>query len=189
LEELTGWEWFGLGAIIVAIIGAMIAGTIISEKRGGDVKGIGGWLWLPIISFIFASGFNVYHLAIMYSGESLKNLIDIFSVENNQPAALMRVPYLGSTAFSIAIIFTAGLCLYLIYKKSSKITMAATFFFALALVSNAFEYWADGVISSVPPVTERDPTILNSLYRSILPTIIWTTYFHVSKRVKNTFVN
>jgi Protein of unknown function (DUF2569) len=188
-EPNTTEDWIFIAAIVLVVLGLMVVATIVSEKRGDQVKGIGGWLWIPIVGFVLSIGVHIYSLIITFSGDSLENVIAAFRVENDHPAALLRVPVLGSTIFSFCCITTALFCLFYIYKKSAKIIWGATFSYALALVSLSFDYWADGVISSVPPVTERDPALWQSLMRSIPIAIIWSIYFHISKRVRNTFVN
>jgi hypothetical protein len=188
MEEFNGWDLLIVSGIVFAVIAAIVVSLIISEKRGDSIKGIGGWFILPLIGFIATPLLALYNLYTSFSGDTLAGIKVIFTVNKDDPLALLRIPIIGETFFNIAAVVIATLCLYLIYKRSEQFIIAATIFVVVLFVSRIFDYWANGVYELVLPDEFAAADIATSA-PAVLPAILWIAYFHKSKRVRNTFVN
>lgn len=142
-----------------------------------NLKGIGGWLIIPSISFILMPiiqianiSNNVYilknpDLFDFLIGDSALRLLNMFSVLTN-------------ILFLLAFIF-AG---YLFFKKYELFPKYFCWFLIIQiLLKTIFMIWFYLIESEISGE-------INSFIGSFTVALIWIPYFKKSKRVKNTFI-
>ena len=130
------------------------------DKKEDELTGLGGWLVFPMIGFILSSLVFVYYtLVLLLYTEDSSSFLFFFLY--------------GSIA--IFAVYTSVLML----QKRKEFPKWAIFFlwysFAFTLIITFIFPEGD--------VYEE----FGSTFFYIIPTILWTWYFRVSKRVKNTF--
>jgi hypothetical protein len=84
---------------------------------------------------------------------------------------------------------TAILCLVLLFTKSAALVKAATIHYVVMVATGVADVWADGEMHKAMPDMPQDPTIYRAAVRGIVASLIWIPYFHMSKRVRNTFID
>ena len=122
-------------------------------------KGIGGWLILPTIG-LFIGGLIWSICALLYGFLLCVGMFDVVSV----------IIFLVSVAMSVLIIY----CIVLEFKKKKKFPSWAI-----------FALWMGVLATLIFGLTDGD---FSDLITTTLGAILWTWYFRVSVRVKNTFV-
>jgi hypothetical protein len=158
----------------------------VAEQRSGPV-GIGGWLILPIIGFvgtILLTGVN-----LMQGFASFEGLRAIFTAASSAPIAELRLPLTTSLALGFLVIVSAAYCLVLIFSKKAAIVKFATIHYLLLMIAGFVEVWMDYKIHEVSPSEPADLTVARDAIRGVIIACIWIPYFHVSKRVRNTFID
>jgi len=81
------------------------------------------------------------------------------------------------------VVLSAAYCLYLIAaSRRAIIAFTTAHYLILAAASLMDNAWPGTTLAA--PVLQ-----MQNLLRVIIVTMIWTAYFHKSKRVRNTFVN
>jgi hypothetical protein len=161
---------------------ALVAGV---RAKAGSV-GVGGWLYLPILGFagtILLTGFNL--LASLKEANGLKNIL----VATEGPLVQLKAPLAADLAFGLAVMASAAYCLYLIATKRRRIVNIATAHYLFLLCGALADVWVDGALRAVVPSTPVDPTVFSTVARAVFIAAVWIPYFHVSRRVRNTFVN
>ncbi|WP_112664099.1 DUF2569 domain-containing protein [Microvirga flavescens] len=148
--------------------------------------GIGGWLILPIIGFIGTLGLTIFNLSGLF--KELDGFIAIFSATSGQLAE-MRLPVALSMLGGVAVILSAGACLVFIFQKKPIIVKAATAHYLILVAASLIELWGDARFREILPDEPVDPKVARDTVRVFMTALIWIPYFHVSKRVKNTFRN
>lgn len=162
----------------------------LNEPNGSDTApasgpvGVGGWLVLPVIGFVGVIVLTTINLIAAIS--NVEGLFFIFSSSAGAYSEL-RLPTILSLLFGVAIIVSAGLCLYKIFITRTSLRKFAVGHFTILFVGSLVELWADSVIQSVLPDSAPDPSVASNMVRSIVAALIWIPYFLVSKRVQNTF--
>ena len=168
---------------IFAAIGGIVYVLLRAQKTGP--YGIGGWLILPIIGFIgtlILTGINI--VAGLGEIEGLKAIM----LAADGPLAQLRLPVIASIVAGIMVMLSAGLCLYLIFKKDARIIFVATIHYVILACGSFADLWADAALRVFDPTTPPDPSVVKEAGRGIMIAAIWIPYFRISKRVKNTFV-
>jgi hypothetical protein len=151
-----------------------------------QLKGIGGWLILPMLGLIITPIRMVFQFTR-----------DLLPALNSETWGALTTP--GANAYhslwaplilfevitNIAIFgFTIWL-LILFLKKSKRVPKL---FVAWLLLLAAVQIIDQLLANQIPLVaSQHDPESLKDLTRSIVGAAIWVPYFLASKRVKNTF--
>jgi len=157
----------------------------VGEQPVGPV-GLGGWLILPILGFfgtILLTGFN-----LLQGVAQLEGLRNIFVAESSSPLASLRIPMIASVLLGFLVIASAVYCLVLVFRKKPAIVKFATIHYLLLASASLVDTWLEYQIHAVVPSVPIDPSTLTNALRGIVAVCIWLPYFHVSKRVRNTFV-
>ena len=160
----------------------LVAGV---REKAGPV-GVGGWLYLPILGFagtILLTGFNL--LTSLKEVDGLKKIL----VATGGPLLQLKAPLVADVGFGLAVLASAAYCLFLIATKRRRIVNIATVHYLFLLCGALADVWVDGALRAVLPSTPADPSVFSTLARAIFIAAIWIPYFHVSRRVRNTFVN
>ena len=142
-------------------------------------SGIGGWLILPIIGFVGTIAATGYNLA-----QVVRTAGELMAVLEDPTIGLMavKIPAVLSVVLGMLVVLSAAYCLYLIAaRRRAIIAFATAHYLILAAASLVDNAWL-GTTLAAPELNMED------LLRVIVVTMIWTAYFHKSKRVRNTFV-
>jgi hypothetical protein len=153
-----------------------------TEKPGP--VGLGGWLILPLLGFIgtiLLTGWNLVQAASGWSG-----LAAIFGAESG-PLTSVKVPLAVSTVAGILVVFSAAYCLYLMFAKKRAIIKFATAHYLVLAAAGLLDLWAQFALEAAIPNLPPDPSGLKEAVRGVVIAGIWVPYFHLSKRVRNTF--
>jgi VanZ family protein len=152
------------------------------------LKGIGGWLILPLLGLILSPLIKIYMI--------YEDLWPIFSPDYwddlTSPTSELYHPLWSRVLiFEVAgnvTIFLLGLAALVSFlKKSRKAPRLVIMWLLLALVFVAADSYFRGYIPGA--VQEYDNILSSELLRAGIPAAIWIPYFLISKRVKATFVN
>ena len=160
-------------------------------KDKGELKGIGGWLFLVAIgvtlSPFYAVGTDYATFSQVFATEEWRALRDI-----NSPA---YIPYLAFL-FSLEVIFAVIIDAYFFYLmyffwslKSGFPSLYIKLIFAV-LIFNIVDIFAVSLI--LPELTAEDlfdQATIKEIVRSIFAILVWVPYMIKSVRVKNTFIN
>lgn len=148
-----------------------------------EPHGIGGWLILPIIGLVLTILITAYNLL---SGiASLQG--DVAETLRTQFRDVLLLMYI-STALGVICIGLAIYCLKLIKDHDRRTPRTMTVFYVVVVGMTIFEAYALSYMAG----QFQDPSLTDGMARDVIRSIvacaIWIPYFHVSKRVKNTFV-
>lgn len=151
----------------------------LSTQPEGPV-GIGGWLLLPILGLFGSIGWTVYNLITGYAEIAffLMNLGDYASNEVAFPAFLS----LGS---AVLLICLASFALFQIFTHSPKAPRTMIIYFIMVIILTTIDGWSLNQIEAFS--NEPQTSYAKDLGKAIVRAIIWIPYFHLSKRVANTF--
>jgi VanZ family protein len=160
----------------------------MEQSKEKSLKGIGGWLILPLLGLILSPLRLIY---MVY-----EDLWPIFSPDYwedlTSPTSQLYHPLWSRVLiFEVAgnvTIFLLGLAALVAFlKKSRKAPRLIIMWLLLALIFAGADYYFRGYI---PGAAEQYDTIfLSELWRTGITAAIWIPYFLISKRVKATFVN
>jgi len=128
------------------------------DKKGEELKGIDGWLLLPTINFFILAGLWLFNLIVW-------GLVWFTNKEENNALAIFLI--------SGVLAFLTIYSLVLEFKHKKQFTR----FIIITM-------WATVVAEMFLMTLTEEFSGASSLGFAI----IWTWYFNVSKRVKNTFV-
>lgn len=152
-----------------------------------DPSGIGGWLILPIIGFIgtiLLTGVNL----LQALGE-IDGLGAIFKATSG-PLVALKVPTALSLLAGCLVILSAGYCLYLVFTKNRAIVNIATAHYLILASGGLIDLWLSNVLETTLPMAASDRAhIVTEAVRDVIIACIWISYFRLSRRVKNTFMN
>jgi hypothetical protein len=156
------------------------------DNRGPGPVGIGGWLILPILGFIGTILLTCFNL--LQGLAELQGLRNIFLAESSSPLASLRLPMIASLVLGFLVIASAAYCLVLVFSKKAAVVKFATIHYLLLMAAGFADVWMEYQIHEVAPTTAVDPTTMTNALRGVVAVCIWIPYFHVSKRVWNTFI-
>jgi len=147
-------------------------------------QSIRGWLILPAIGLV---------LTIFRIG------FDTFSVDFFSKAVWLNIGQLtenaliGKAIFSADLVYNVGLLVFLIYlsyqffTRKTRTPMLMKVYFIIGFLIPLIDYLL--VITYFPDLltAQESNVTIRALLRSAVAAAIWVPYFHVSKRVKETF--
>jgi hypothetical protein len=158
--------------------------NLVESQASPGPSGIGGWLVLPVLGFIGTILLTLWNLF----QADLDGLVAIFNATSG-PLAALKAPTASSLFGGCLVILSASYCLYLIFAKNHTITSFATAHYLILASAGLVDVWAEFAVEKALPSVPPDPTIVREAARGIMIACIWIPYFHLSTRVKNTFVN
>jgi hypothetical protein len=176
-----------------------VADPIQVNANPGPV-GIGGWLIWPIIGFVLivlgAAMLAVF--TVLYGGEfnlsfnhgfvwSWSRLAEIFSGADGKLAPARAPTALTVLAYA-ALAVSASLSLYLVVKRRRALIPVAIAHYAIMAAAGLFEYWTDRTLGEIEGRTPPDALTGSDALGGVLWSLIWGSYFYLSARVRNTFV-
>jgi hypothetical protein len=133
---------------------------MVNEKK---IEGLGGWLILVQIGFIFSVIINLEFLLYPYGQSVIAFLQQTYNI-----------PSLITILLFCSIIFFYIYSLFLMYQKKKGFVKWAI-----------FTLWYTFGINAIIVLTISGE-LMNLLF-ALASAILWTSYFKQSKRVKNTF--
>jgi hypothetical protein len=154
-------------------------------KESPPLKGIGGWLILPLIGLIITIigvPLTVY-----------KELVPVFTGGYWQvvtsPASDFYHPLWAPTILfellgNLTLVLFAVILLWLLVQHSRWLPKLIIAFFVLNFLFMSGDYVLVGMLPNV----QSDPESWKEIFRSLVACVIWIPYFLESKRVKATFV-
>jgi hypothetical protein len=147
-------------------------------------SGLGGWLVLPIVGFIGTILITLWNLFQALADTDA--MITIFSASSG-PIAALKLPMAASFVGGFLIIASAIYCLFLVFRRDHGITKFATAHYLILMLVGFLEFWAESAVREAAPSVPKDPTVIRDAVRGVFIACIWIPYFHLSKRVRNTF--
>ena len=147
-------------------------------------SGIGGWLLLPILGFGLAIARFAWDYLVDMDWSIYGAVFGTTALE-----VTLRV-LLALVVISEGLVAAcAAYCLYLIYSLRPRdvVLRFATSFYLLLIVASALSLWTAIMLEQSTghqPVTSE---AVRDAVRSVVAACIWIPYFHMSKRVRNTF--
>jgi Protein of unknown function (DUF2569) len=157
-----------------------------SEQK--SLKGIGGWLILPLLGLIMSPlimAFSIYEdLSPVFSSDYWE---DLTSPTSGLYHPLWERVLIFEAAGHLTIFLLGLAALVSFLRKSRKAPRLVIMWLLLTLVFVAADSYFRGYIPG--GVEEFDSSFLPGIWRAGIPAAIWIPYFLVSKRVKATFVN
>jgi len=132
----------------------------VKPVKKEKLEGIGGWLILPTIGLFLAVGLWLFNFVILG-----------LSLSSEESGTYELITFL----ISMIMAFLAVYLLVLEFKKKKHFPE-----WAIAYL------WAGVLVTILLSVLDGD---YSDVFLTVIGAIIWTSYFNVSKRVKNTFVN
>ena len=150
----------------------------------GEPRGLGGWLILPAIS-LFVLPIRIMGILINdFLPIFLEGYWDVLTTPGSEAyhhlwAPLIIFEITGNTLF---IIFDIVL-IFLFFTKSYRFPALFIAFLLLNFLFAIIDFFFADLIPAI--AAESDP---ESVIAMIIGVLIWTPYFLVSKRVKNTFL-
>jgi uncharacterized protein DUF2569 len=154
------------------------------ESEPAGPEGLGGWLILPIIGFIATIALTGFYL--WQSFQARDGLVAIFTA-TSAPLADLKIPMAASLIGGLLVVASAGYCLYLLFSRDHRIVTFATAHYIILAVGGFIELWGGTVLETALPNEPKDSSLLKEAIRGVIVACIWIPYFHLSKRVKNTF--
>jgi Protein of unknown function (DUF2569) len=160
----------------------------MEQSQQKSLKGIGGWLILPLLGLILSPLRLIYMiyegLWPIFSSDYWEDLTSPGSESYHQLwTSVLIFEVVGNLA-----IFLVGLAALLSFlRKSRKAPKLMILWFFLALVFVGADTYLRGYIPGAALTYEAIPSI--ELWRAGITAAIWIPYFLASKRVKATFVN
>jgi glucan phosphoethanolaminetransferase (alkaline phosphatase superfamily) len=158
--------------------------TAAADQKTVGPSGLGGWLILPILGFIVTMLLTLWNLFQVVA--DTEAITAIFAT-NLGPAAALRFPIGVSFVGGCLVIASAIYCLILLFKKDHSIKKFATAHYLILMLAGFAEVWADSTIREIAPSVPADPSVIKDAVRGVFIACIWIPYFHMSKRVRNTF--
>lgn len=154
--------------------------------------GIGGWLLLPILGLIITPLLILVSLRRDVLPALETSAWNALTTPGEPIYHSLWAPYIIGSIVLNAITITSAIWLLVLGFKCRKSFPNLIIAFYLYTVSVAmFEMAAvNGFLATVLPAEARnmEPQVSGALVRAIVVCGIWSIYFKVSKRVKNTFI-
>ena len=154
--------------------------------------GIGGWLLLPFLGLLVSlgiTGLSLYSDVLPALGS------DIWPVLTTPGSAVYHAswgPYLiAALVVNVVVILAALTLLFLGFGKRKVFPLGMIGFYVLCAIAMSLDVWAgEGFLAEAMPAeaAEMKPEAWRDFVRTITTGLLWSAYFLVSKRVKNTFV-
>lgn len=154
--------------------------------------GIGGWLLLPFLGLLVSlgiTGLSLYSDVLPALGS------DIWPVLTTPGSAVYHAswgPYLiAALVINVVVILAALTLLFLGFGKRKHFPLGMIGFYVLCAIAMSLDVWAaEGFLAEAMPAeaAEMKPEAWRDFVRTITTGLLWSAYFLVSKRVKNTFV-
>lgn len=162
-----------------------------SVDAAGPV-GIGGWLILPFLGLLVSMGVTGVSL---YSDVLPALGADIWPVLTTPGSAVYHAswaPYLIAAVVLNCVVLLGALTLLVLgFGKRKVFPLGMVAFYVLCVVAMSLDVWAaEGFLAEAMPAeaAEMKPEAWRDFVRTITTGLLWSAYFLVSKRVKNTFV-
>lgn len=150
--------------------------------------GVAGWLVLPVAGFAISMLQTAANLLeAILDREGLRG--EILNATSG-PLVALQVPMALSFLGGCLIVVIAGYCLYLIFFTNKRaIVNFATALYLIGASGGLIDLWLEMTAETAIPDTPPDSAIIEvMMVKNILLACIWIPYFHLSRRVKNTYM-
>ena len=153
-----------------------------------EPRGIGGWLILPLVQLAATILLTLRELLTLADPAALAGLRQLLN--GTVPEGLRGMMMFGliDTIAALSVIALATACLVQIARLKRSVPVWMTAFYAFGVVCYGYE-WYGFVTYPMLAGGDEAGTLAGMFLGSVLRAAIWISYFFVSKRVKNTFVN
>jgi len=152
-----------------------------------EVKGIGGWMILPLVGLVITACLIFYHLVtIVYPLFVQGTIFALFSSQSNVYNPQFGLLIIFESAGNIVLFWLSIIVLYLCYTQSKKFVLLLIAFYLIHILLSASGYMATGYFEVLK---NMEDDAFKDLLRSIIAGSIWIPYLLMSVRVKNTFTN
>jgi Protein of unknown function (DUF2569) len=160
----------------------------MEQSQQKSLKGIGGWLILPLLGLILGPLRLIYMIyEDMWPIFSSDYWEDLTSPESASYHPLWRSVLIFEVAGNLAIFLLVLAALFTFLKKSRKAPRLVIMWLFLGLVFAAADFYFKGYIPGAREQYDLMPSL--EIWRAGITAAIWIPYFLASKRVKATFVN
>ena len=147
--------------------------------------GIGGWLVLPPIHLLIDIGLFFYLVWLGFGQGAPK------SDSGTAPVTITESEWasLVFCSFDLLLAIYAVFCLVRLFQKRKSIPELMTWFYLMVLLKAVANV---AILHSYPELGAADKDMFSAwkgVAQGVVAGIVWISYFHVSVRVKNTFVH
>ncbi len=153
-------------------------------SNGAKLTGIGGWLILPIIGFLGVIVMTIFNLIGAF--QQIEGLKILFFGSDPRLSGLI-IPTALSLVFGVVVIASAFTCLYRIFVVGRGVVKFTTIHYAVLICSAMTELWSIYALSAANLGDAGDHLYSVTNVRTLLYSVLWGSYFLLSKRVRNTF--
>lgn len=161
---------------------------IYSEGSGDQIKGIDGWLIIPLIRLIFYPIFILKDITTDIAPLTSPIIWSAITTEGSKYYSSLWAPFVIFEFISrIFLLFFAAYIFFHFIKKSSRLPGLMINLLIIGISIVLLESAMLGVIPSLSAAS--DAARSSSVVYNVIVNTIWIFYFLKSKRVKNTFTN
>ncbi|MEY0129834.1 DUF2569 domain-containing protein [Providencia rettgeri] len=158
--------------------------SVPSPQPRQELKGIGGWLILPMLGIILSLiilPFSIYE----QNAQVIEYWIELTDPQSSSFIPLFKeliyFEVLGNVILYVTLLFLS----YVFFTKKKLTIKIYIFFQIFSLVLTV----TDIILASILLDLEVEASDIKDIFRALIACAIWIPYFLVSRRVKNTFVN
>ncbi len=156
------------------------------SKAPPETYGVAGWLVLPVAGFAITMLLTAKNLLeAILDREGLRG--EILNATSG-PLVALQIPMALSFLGGCVAVLSAGYCLYLIFFTSKRaIVKFATANYLILAIGGFIDLWLEMTADTAIPDMTSGLAIIEVVKNNLIA-CIWIPYFHLSRRVKNTYM-
>ena len=159
-------------------------------RKQKSLQGIGGWLFLPVISLVGYFFLSIFELFNIYK-RFASGKIDLFMTKEGEfYSPLWEVFISLNIVLYLSMFVGCSILLIYMFKRLRSFPVLMVSFYLLVISIHIVEAVSAQFLltqTTIDIALEERNMALSHLAGAILAALVWIPYFLISKRVKNTF--